>query len=61
MSGVYQIYNPINNKRYIGSSINVERRLKEHLRNLKKNTHCNIMLSNIKTVDATRLEQHLLK
>ena len=23
MSGVYQIYNPINNKRYIGSSINV--------------------------------------
>ena len=21
MSGVYQIYNPINNKRYIGSSI----------------------------------------
>ena len=28
MSGVYQIYNPINNKRYIGSSINVERRLK---------------------------------
>lgn len=36
MSGVYQIYNPINNKRYIGSSINVERRLKEHLRNLKK-------------------------
>lgn len=44
MSGVYQIYNPINNKRYIGSSINVERRLKEHLRNLKKNTHCNVHL-----------------
>ena len=37
MSGIYQIYNPINNKRYIGSSINVERRLKEHLRNLEKN------------------------
>lgn len=36
MSGIYQIYNPINNKRYIGSSINVERRLKEHLRNLEK-------------------------
>lgn len=41
MSGIYQIYNPINNKRYIGSSINVERRLKEHLRNLEKNRHCN--------------------
>lgn len=39
MSGIYQIYNPINNKRYIGSSINVERRLKEHLRNLEKNRH----------------------
>lgn len=41
MSGIYQIYNPINNKRYIGSSINVERRLKEHLRNLEKNRHSN--------------------
>lgn len=37
MSGIYQIYNPINNKRYIGSSINVERRLKEHLRNPTSN------------------------
>lgn len=26
MSGIYQIYNPINNKRYIGSSINVDGR-----------------------------------
>lgn len=29
-SGVYQIYNPINEKRYIGSSIDIVRRLKEH-------------------------------
>lgn len=41
MSGVYQIYNPINNKRYIGSSINVERRLKEHLRNLRMSYNFN--------------------
>lgn len=75
MSGVYQIYNPINNKRYIGSSINVERRLKEHLRNLKKNTHCNVHLQsaynkykvlydtllNSKMVDAIKLKQPLLK
>lgn len=53
MSGIYQIYNPINNKRYIGSSINVERRLKEHLRNLEKNRHC--------MVDAIKLKQPLLK
>lgn len=37
MSGVYQIYNTETNKRYIGSSIDVQRRLKEHLRNLKAN------------------------
>lgn len=28
MAGVYQIYNKETNKRYIGSSINIERRLK---------------------------------
>ena len=46
MSGVYQIYNTETNKRYIGSSIDVERRLKEHLRNLKANRHCNQHLQN---------------
>lgn len=35
MAGVYQIYNTETGKRYIGSSIDVERRLKEHYRNLK--------------------------
>lgn len=35
MSGIYQIYNPITNKRYIGSSIHIEQRFKEHIRNLK--------------------------
>lgn len=39
MAGVYQIYNKETNKRYIGSSINIERRLKEHKRNLKANRH----------------------
>ncbi len=41
MAGVYQIYNKETNKRYIGSSINIERRLKEHKRNLKANRHPN--------------------
>lgn len=50
MSGIYQIYNPINNKRYIGSSINVERRLKEHLRNLEKNRHSNNHLQEDMTI-----------
>ena len=39
MSGVYQIYNPITNKRYIGSSIDVPFRLKtHHLNNMEYNS-----------------------
>ena len=45
-SGIYQIYNPINNKRYIGSSINIQRRLKEHKRNLRGGYHHNQHLQN---------------
>lgn len=33
MSGVYQIYNTVNGKRYIGSSIHIEQRFKEYTRN----------------------------
>ena len=46
MSGIYQIYNPINNKRYVGSSINIERRFKEHISALKANRHHNQHLQN---------------
>ncbi len=46
MAGVYQIYNEETNKRYIGSSIDIERRLKEHKRNLKANRHSNQHLQN---------------
>lgn len=46
MAGVYQIYNRETNKRYIGSSIDIERRLKEHKRNLKANRHSNQHLQN---------------
>ena len=46
MSGVYQIYNPITNKRYIGSSINVELRLKTHLCKLRNGNHSNQHLQN---------------
>ena len=44
MSGVYQIYNTVNGKRYIGSSIHIEQRFKEHLRNLRANKHANVHL-----------------
>lgn len=40
-SGVYMIVNAINGKRYIGSSNNIKRRLKEHRQHLKSGTHDN--------------------
>lgn len=43
-SGIYKITNISNNKFYIGSSINIDRREKEHLRNLKANKHTNLHL-----------------
>lgn len=46
MSGIYQIYNPINNKRYVWSSIDIENRFKQHIRKLKINKHCNCHLQN---------------
>lgn len=43
-SGIYSITNIINNKIYYGSSINCERRWKEHNTKLKRNNHHNIHL-----------------
>lgn len=38
-SGIYAIVNNISNKMYIGSAINLKRRMGNHLLNLKKNRH----------------------
>jgi group I intron endonuclease len=46
ISGVYQIRNLVNGKRYVGSSINLKKREKEHIGNLKKNRHINFHLQN---------------
>lgn len=43
-SGVYQIVNLINKKRYVGSSVNLATRKSEHFTKLKKNKHHNIYL-----------------
>jgi group I intron endonuclease len=40
-SGIYCIENLINRKKYIGKSINIERRFCEHKNNLRKNKHAN--------------------
>lgn len=44
MMGIYYIKNTINNKIYVGQSINIERRLYVHMYLLNKNQHCNTFL-----------------
>lgn len=41
LSGVYEIRNTLNNKRYIGSSINIYRRWRDHKRMLNLSVHPN--------------------
>lgn len=41
MCGIYRIINKSNGKMYIGQSLNVETRLKQHLKSLKNGTHVN--------------------
>jgi group I intron endonuclease len=42
--GIYKITNILNNKIYIGSSFNIEKRFKRHIKDLKENKHHNIHL-----------------
>ena len=46
MRGIYKITNKINGKIYIGESLNIERRWKEHLLDLSFKTHKNYKLQN---------------
>jgi len=46
ISGIYKIICKNNNKFYIGSSVNIDRRLKDHIRFLRKNKHYNLYLQN---------------
>jgi group I intron endonuclease len=39
--GIYAIFNLVNNHQYIGSSVNVGSRLKDHQRHLREGTHFN--------------------
>lgn len=45
-SGIYKIICLINNKFYIGSSVNIDKRLRNHKRSLRKNSHDNKYLQN---------------
>ncbi|ERL54968.1 GIY-YIG nuclease family protein [Psychrobacter aquaticus] len=43
-SGIYEIRNMLNNKIYIGSSINIKSRIKRHFNDLKKGSHHSLFL-----------------
>jgi group I intron endonuclease len=45
-AGIYQIKNTINGKIYVGSSVDLRRRFREHRRLLLNNTHHSIILQN---------------
>ena len=47
ISGIYQIYNKVNGKCYIGSSKSIEKRIGEHYRDLRANRHCNRYLQRV--------------
>ena len=44
ISGIYKIENTVNGKRYIGSSVNIAKRRRQHLNLLHKNKHHSIYL-----------------
>lgn len=46
VSGIYKITNLLDNKFYIGSSKNIDKRLSDHFCALKGNYHCNNYLQN---------------
>jgi len=46
LCGVYIIRNFYDNKIYVGKSVDIEKRLKDHKNKLKKNTHINSYLQN---------------
>lgn len=43
-TGIYEIVNTVNGKRYVGSSINLQSRWAEHKRCIRKRIHCNISI-----------------
>ena len=43
MIGIYKITNKINGKIYIGQSMNIERRLKEHMKLIKEGSKVKVL------------------
>lgn len=60
-SGIYTIVNKRSKKLYVGRSRNVHRRLKEHKRNLERNTHCNGYLQSAYNLEPDNFEFEVLE
>ena len=56
MSGIYLISNSKNGKVYVGSSKNIEKRKKQHFKDLENNTHHSVKLQ--RSYNATRDKVH---
>lgn len=68
ISGIYKLVNNKTKDFYVGSSKNIGKRWKRHLRDLNKNKHCNIILQriynkhgNIFTLEIIEITQDLLQ
>ena len=62
VSGIYCIENKINNKKYIGQSIDIDRRWQEHKNELNRNAHANQYLQNAwNKYDAFNFDFYIIK
>ena len=61
ISGVYQILNKINGKCYVGSSVNVEKRLRGHFDRLRKGKHTSHLQNAFNKYGEDAFETHVLK
>lgn len=59
--GIYCIENKINGKKYIGQSINIENRFKQHIKLLKANIHFNQYLQNTYNKHGNIFKFYLIK
>lgn len=44
MTGIYQITNTVNDRKYVGKSGNIFTRWQTHISDLSTNRHCNVKL-----------------
>ena len=53
-SGIYEILNTVNGKRYIGSAVNLAKRWKEHRTGLNRKDHANQILQRVRLANLGR-------